>query len=106
MSRLSLGQNIPREFDCQVVTNIIRAICIQVNQLSEGQLSARYNAQASVPTGTAVAYAVGDIVFDSNTTVRASVAPGLAASYVRIGWICTAPGTPGTFQEMRVLTGA
>lgn len=105
MSKLFLEQKVPYQYDRQVFSDIIRAICGQVNPLSEGKLNARYNAQASVPSGTAVAYAVGDVVYDSNATVRASVAPGLAASYVRIGWMNTAPGTPGTFVELRILTG-
>lgn len=27
------------------------------------------------------------------------------SKYIIIGWICTAPGTPGTWLSMRVLTG-
>lgn len=105
MSKLNAGQQIPREYDPQVFSRIILAICGQVNQLSEGQLAAKYNAQATIPSGTAVAYAQGDFIPDSNCTVRSSVAPGLSASYVRLGWICVAPGSPGTLVEARVLTG-
>ena len=103
MSKLDLAQRVPAEYSKPVITDIIRAICGQVNQVSEGQLAGRYNAQASVPTGGT--YAVGDMVPDSNVTVRGSVAPGVAASYVRLGWVCVAAGSPGTFVEMRVLTG-
>lgn len=106
MSKLFLDQKVPAQYDRQVYGDIIRTICGQVNNLSEGKISARYNAQSTVPSGTAVAYATGDFVPDSNCTVRASVAPGVAASYVRLGWVCIASGTPGTFVEARVLTGA
>jgi hypothetical protein len=84
---------------------IIRAITQQVNLEAEGRLAARYQAQASTPSS--VAGAVGDIVWDSNCTVRGSVAPGVASSYVRLGWVCTVESpTNATWQEMRVLTGS
>lgn len=100
-----LDLRVPDKYDKQTLTDIIRAICNQVNQLSEGAITARYQAQSSVPTASVPA-AVGDIVWDSNTTVRGSVAPGIAASYVRVGWICNVAGSPGTWQEMRIPTGA
>lgn len=103
--RLVLDFRVPDKYDKQVITDIVRAICNQVNGLSEGDISARYQAQTTVPSGAEAAQ-VGDIVWDSNTTVRSSVAPGLSASYVRLGWVCNVAGTPGTWQEMRVLTGA
>jgi hypothetical protein len=87
------------------MVRIIRAICQQVNLEAEGRLIARYQAQESVPSS--VAAAVGDIVWDSNCTVRGSVAPGVASSYVRLGWVCTVESTTNaTWQEMRVLTGS
>lgn len=107
MSKLaSLIFKVPTEYERQPINEIFRAIFTQVDSISEGRIVGRYQAQASVPTGTAVSYTKGDIVWDSNPTVTGSVAPGIAASYVRIGWICTVDGSPGTFQEMRVLTGA
>ena len=71
----------------------------QVNGLSEGRIAANYNAATAVPTtGT---YQQGDKVWNS-----APVEAGAASSrYVVIGWICTVGGTPGTFLQMRVLTG-
>lgn len=95
MSKLDLAARVPLEYERQTFADIIRAICGQVNPLSEGKLAARYNAQASVPTGTAASFAVGDFVPDSNCTVT--------NGSVRLGWVCTAPGTPGTFQEARAL---
>lgn len=104
MSKLSFDYAITDDYDRQNFAAILRSIMFQVNPLSEGLMSARYAARASMPVS--VSAAVGDIVWDSNTTVRASVAPGLAASYVRLGWVCTAGSpTAPTFVEMRVLTG-
>jgi hypothetical protein len=104
LSKLILDQKVPAKYDKATLSDIIRTICSQVNVLSEGRLSARYQAQVSAPAS--VAAAVGDIVWDSNTTVRPSVSPGVASSYVRIGWVCTVESpTDATWQEMRVLTG-
>lgn len=108
MSKLVLEFQVPRDYDKASFTDIIRAICGQVNSLSEGRISARYQAQSNSPTtGSSVSYAIGDIIWDSNTTARGSVAAGLAAAYVRVGWVCTVPGvgTGATFKEMRIPTG-
>lgn len=105
MSKLVLDLKVPAEYNKADFAQIIRAICQQVNTLSEGRISARYQAQISSPVS--VAADVGDMVWDSNATVTGSVAPGVAASYVRIGWVCTVESpTNATWQEMRVLTGA
>ena len=106
MSRLVLDFRVPVEYKKEDVADIVRTICNQVNALSEGRIEARYSSHTAAPSGSAISYTKGDFVWDSNPTVTGSVAPGVAASYVRLGWICVAPGSPGTFQEMRVLTGA
>jgi len=104
LSKLVLHQLVPSKYDKSDFTPIILAICSQVNALAEGRLIGRHQAQASVPVS--VSAAVGDVIWDSNCTVRGSVAPGIAASYVRLGWICTAGSpTAPTFVEWRVLTG-
>lgn len=105
MSKLVLQLLVPEKYDKAAFSRIIREICQQENLHAEGRLEARYQAQASVPSS--VAAAVGDIIWDSNCTVRGSVAPGVAASYVRLGWVCTVESpTNATWQEMRVLTGS
>ena len=104
MSKLVLDLKVPNDYNKSDFAQIIRAICQQVNLHSEGRIEARYQAQASIPAS--VAAAVGDVVWHTNPTVVGSVAPGVAASYVLMGWICTA-GSPtnATWQEWRVLTG-
>lgn len=105
MSKLVLDFKVPADYSKATVTEIVRVLCNQVNLLSEGKITARYQAQASVPVS--VGANVGDFVWDNNTTVRGSVAPGIAASYVRVGWVCTVGDvTNPVWQEMRVLTGA
>ena len=102
-----LDLQVPDKYDKQTITTIIRAITSQLNGISEGLITAKYNAQATVPSGVGTSYQVGDFIPDSNQTVRGSVAPGVAASYVREGWIVTSPGTgaTATFVEKRVLVG-
>lgn len=76
-----------------------REIAQQVNAVSEGAISGAYNARATVPTtGT---YQAGDQI-----RKLAPVEAGSASSkYVITGWICVAGGSPGTWLQMRVLTG-
>lgn len=104
MSRLVLEFKVPDKWNRNDMQDIVKAITSQLNQLSEGRLTARYQAQSTVPT-TVVSNAVGDITWDSNPTVIGSIAPGVAASYVRLGWVCTVAGTPGTLKEIRVAVG-
>lgn len=78
-----------------------RQLATQVNQISEGQLSAVNNAANSAPTGTAIAYRQGDFVRNSQPAEL-----GAAGSrYVVHGWICTVAGSPGTWVQARYLTG-
>lgn len=100
LSSLNLGFQVPAKYDKNTLTDIIRAITNQVNRLSEGSISARYRAASAVPSGSAVSYVQGDIVWDSQATEQSTV----GATYVRLGWVCTQNGSPGTFKEMRVVT--
>ena len=70
----------------------------QVNGLSEGRLSATYNAQPAAPTTGA--YAVGDIVRNSAPTELGTV----GSKYVIFGWMCNS-ASPLTFLQLRFLTG-
>jgi hypothetical protein len=47
VSKLLLELRVPNEYKKSDLTDIIRAICQQVNTLSEGRISARYQAQSS-----------------------------------------------------------
>lgn len=71
----------------------------QINGLSEGLITAVHNAATSAPTtGT---WNVGDVI--RNKTPAEAGSPGSA--YVITGWVCVAAGTPGTWLELRSLTG-
>ena len=81
------------------LARILRDMARQINGLSEGSISARYNAATAAPTtGT---WAKGDTLTNSNPAEL-----GTALSrYVITGWICVASGTPGTWLPTRALTG-
>ena len=76
-----------------------KQVAQQVNALSEGRLSATYNAYTAAPTtGT---WAKGDYIKNSNPAEA-----GMAFSkYVVLGFICVTAGTPGTWVQVRGLTG-
>lgn len=95
--KLPVNPNIPQ---AQVeLTRLLRDITKQVNAITEGNAYAHHGAMTAAPTtGT---WAIGDVVKNS-----APAEAGAASSkYVITGWICTVSGTPGTWLEMRVLTG-
>ena len=99
MSKLQVSQGVPAEYNRQFWTLVLISIESQLNGLSEGRMAQRYQALTAVPTTGS--YAQGDRVWDS-----APVEAGSAGSkYVRLGWVNVLGGTPGTFKEMRVLTG-
>lgn len=76
-----------------------REIATQVNGMAEGSIAAIYNATMAAPTtGT---WARGDQVRNSAPSELGSA----ASKYVITGWICTVAGTPGTWLQLRSLTG-
>ena len=89
----------PRIADFPGIARELREHANAVNSLAEGRLAGAYNAQTAAPTtGT---HAKGDQVRNSNPAEAGAV----SSKYVVIGWICTVGGTPGTWLEMRTLTG-
>lgn len=89
----------PKMFADADTTRFYSEVARQVNALSEGRLAASYSARTSAPTTET--WAKGDQVRNSNP----AEAGGAGSKYVVTGWICTAGGTPGTWLEMRTLTG-
>jgi hypothetical protein len=72
----------------------------QLNGISEGRLAAVTNSGTAAPTG-GTNYQ-GDKVWNSAPTELG----GAGSRYCIVGWICVASGSPGTWKEMRTLTGA
>ena len=81
------------------LSRLFRNIAMKVNGIADGRLAQIDNARTSVPTtGT---WAKGDFVANSNP----SEAGTAGSKYVLLGWVNVAGGTPGTFKEVRTLTG-
>lgn len=102
MSKLALVNRVPRQYDAASIQEIVRLIEQQENQHAEGRINARHGAMTAAPTlGTGVK---GDIVWNSNPSETSNAVTG--ESYIILGWECTSSGSPGTWKELRVLTGA
>jgi hypothetical protein len=72
---------------------LLRDLAVQVNGLSEGRLTATYNAYTAAPTtGT---WGLGDFIRNSQPSV---VVHG-SHEYILHGWMCVSAGTPGTWKE-------
>lgn len=82
-----------------VLQRELREHATQVNLLSEGRIGASYNALTSVPTSGSNMQ--GDFVRNSTPTELGTA----GSKYVIYGWLCVASGTPGTWVQMRFLTG-
>lgn len=77
----------------------IEDISKQLNGLTEGRVFADHSAMTAAPTTG---------LFYKGDTIRNSAPSELGAAgskYVITGWVCTASGEPGTFLQMRALTG-
>lgn len=101
MPRLYLEQFIQQDYDRGLLTEMVRQIEDAINRLSEGRIYQNYNAATAAPTGDAQAYQIGDFV--RNLTPTPAGSPG--SEYVVYGFLCVGAGTPGTWREVRVLTG-
>ena len=99
MSKLNLRNRLGNTYNRSTLEELLGKIQDQVNQLSEGRITPRYAAMTAAPTTGD--YQKGDVVWNSNP----SEAGAASSMYVVIGWINTAAGSPGTWKQMRVLTG-
>jgi hypothetical protein len=99
--KLNLEQFLQEEYDRGLMTEMVRQIEDSINRLSSGAIYQHYNANTAAPTATTTAHALGDVV--KNATPTELGAGG--SKYVIYGWVCVAAGTPGTFRELRALTG-
>jgi hypothetical protein len=81
------------------LTTLLRQVGLQIDQLKGGYLSAHSNQRSAAPT-TGL-WAVGDQVRNDTPSELGTV----GSKYVITGWICVTSGEPGTWKQMRVLTG-
>lgn len=85
-------------FDTQLLS-VLRDLGTRLDLLSHGHLAGvRGKATAAPTTGT---WAVGDVIRNSAPAEAGSA----SSKYVIYGWVCTVAGTPGTWLQLRTLTG-
>jgi hypothetical protein len=90
LSKLYVSQRLPAAYNRAALHDVIRALEEQINALAEGRIVARHAAVSAVPTSGN--YAKSDFVWDSAAT--------LANGRVRLGWVNTTAGAPGTLTEI------
>lgn len=90
--------NWPEELRYQL-TELLRQHAIQINGMTEGRVQPVHNATTAAPT--AGDYTQGDFIRNSEPEELGSA----SEKYVIFGWVCVAGGTPGTWKEVRTLTG-
>lgn len=83
------------------MTEMVRQVEDAINRISEGRIYQSYNASATAPTGDTVSYQLGDYVKNLTPTELGSA----GSMYIILGFVCIAAGNPGTWREVRVLTG-
>lgn len=101
MNKLNVTQAVPSAYSRQQIVSVVQKIETLLNAAASGQITGCPNAAASPPTGTAQSYVIGDMVRNSATSELGSV----GNKYVILGWVCTVSGAPGTWKELRCLTG-
>lgn len=89
----------PQVNNAAALGKTMREVAIQVNNASEGRIAGAYNALASAPTTGE--YQVGDFVRNSAPSELGNA----GSKYVIFGWQNIVAGSPGTFVQMRFLTG-
>lgn len=99
----------PRLGTPKTLTELVTALNIwlklvqeQVNRVSSDFISGHPTAATSPPTvGSNTLYSQGDRIMNLQPTELGST----GSKYVVTGWICVAGGQPGTWVQMRTLTG-
>jgi len=99
VSKVVVSWRVPRVYNAERIEELFQQIVEQVSLLSEGKQASYYQARTSAPTTGS--WARGDWVKNSAPTESG----GAGSRYMIFGWLCVTSGTPGTWREMRVLTG-
>lgn len=81
------------------LVRILTDIATQLNNLSEGRITAATNADTAPPTTGE--HQKGDFVRNAAPAELGTA----GAKYVVTGWVCSAAGVPGTWLQCRALTG-
>ena len=87
MSKLTLANRVRREYDQQMLSDVIFAIQNQLNAISEGRVSAKHNSSSVIPNASSHPNAVpGDTVSNIG-----------ASSGGYVGWVYLVSGSWTTY---------
>lgn len=78
---------------------LLQQSAINFNLVAQGRLAGQDSRSSAPTTGQ---WAQGDQIRNATPTELGSI----GNKYVVVGWICTSGGAPGTWKELRQLTGA
>lgn len=81
------------------LTQFFRDVSNQLNGITEGRVSVFHAAYTAAPTDGQ--FVQGDFVLNSTPSELGTA----GNKYIIHGWRCTASGTPGTWLQIRTLTG-
>jgi hypothetical protein len=96
--KFSLEQYIQEKYDPAQMREIMRLLEDVNTRRFKGRIAEMFSS-ASIPTSGV--WGVGDEVENSNPLELG----GAGSMYIIKGWKCIGSGSPGTWREMRVLTG-
>lgn len=101
MNRLAVVQTLPETYSRSQVVRVLQQLETLLNASASGQIAGSVNATTAPPTGTAESYQIGDVVRNTAPAELGSA----GSKYVILGWIAVTAGAPGTWKELRCLTG-
>lgn len=101
MPKLSLEEFLSKDWNLGRMTELIYLLQDTVNGLSEGRIYQNYNSRTAAPSSANERFDVGDQVRNSLPSELGSA----GSKYIILGWVCVAAGSPGTWREIRTLTG-
>lgn len=97
--KVSVDTKIPNQYDKGRLTDIFREIQTAINGIAEEGIVYFYRAGTAAPTTGS--WKQGDFLRNSTPTELGSA----SSKYTIAGWRCVASGTPGTWVQVRDLTG-
>lgn len=99
MSKVAVDSRVPTLYDRGKITELLREMQLQINAVSEEGISAFYRASTAAPTSGS--WKQGDYMRNSAPTELG----GAGSKYTIAGWRCVVSGSPGTWVQVRDLTG-
>src|SRR5688572_2105819 len=96
--KVSVANRLPLEWSRETVSALLREVETEIGLLAEGYLAGRYAAGTAAPTTGS--WAKGDIRWNSNPSESGAT----GSKVIVLGWLCTVAGTPGTWEQIQILT--